>query len=287
MKRVAGAAAALLFAVIDGAGAAPAVEAIASPLLVLPSSDPPAGTRRRVAPRDVIMTTRLGWERAAKVEQAATIQAAGLTFPLVKDALLIGHGVRSAAETAPGYCTSSIAATALQREGPPDQRGDGKPPRFGFVVRLCLLDLDGDQRFDRSLVANANWAEDATPEPIEPLPYTPLQDEPIPGSEVAIVYGKGALLEGPVIEFRVQRDGRGPQLLSVTLGEPGLQTTSSAARSVRRSTYPYPIAFGDAEVTLLAKYGREIDVEVTRNFTRQPLFFSEIQSPSVIYVPGF
>ena len=144
--------------------------------------------------------------------------------------------------------------------------------------RICLLDRDGDGRFE-SAVAAGKLKSGLGQSAIEPIAFGVQQDRPIPGATLQIRLDKGSPMQGRVLLLDGYYEGTKIGSVGIKM-QPrggGKVTHYRNWRPAKSGQYPAIQNFGDLQITVLSyDPGRQrVRARFDRAFYRTPVVFEE------------
>ncbi len=145
-------------------------------------------------------------------------------------------------------------------------------------ARICLLDQDGDGRFETAVAAGKLKSGPAQ-SAIEPIGFDLQKDRPIPGAALEIRLDKGTLMQGRVILLDGYFEG-------TKIGSVGIKMRPRAGgklthyrnwRPAKSTQYPARQDFGDLQITVLSFDADRLRVRARFDhaFYRTPVVFEE------------
>jgi len=189
--------------------------ALPAPSRLTPAPSP-AGKETRFAKNDVVFAFRLDQPPVARLSRPLSIQAAGkaFLFPPEQDFVLSITDRRMRGRLSPrsrifcGEASANMTAILIA----------SFLSKYGQETRPCLVDSDGDMRFDHFFLSGTKREEDSALVPIEPAAFAVQERDGGPGDSVDFVFrgftGSGKLKLG----VRRHVAGKSKDFLSLFLG---------------------------------------------------------------------
>lgn len=208
-----------------------------SPQIILPNQEPRG--ERPYSKDAYILRTPLRWAVAARVKGEVGVSIAQQPLRIEDGALLPLVAVQAQAGSGPfldAFCTP--------RKGP--KKTIGGMGLLGMVgnalqrswtdAQTCLIDKDGDGKFDHAMLIGDGGAVERVAHPIQPVGFAVEQNVPVgAGNEVRIrlssVSAKRAI-------FELQIEQRGKTLTFETIESDGAPAVERWTRVQLGSTYP-------------------------------------------------
>lgn len=180
-----------------------------APQIILPNQEPRG--ERAYSKNDYILRTPLRWAVAARVQGEVSVTIAQQPLRIEEGALLPLVAVQARAGSGPfldAFCTP--------RKGP--KKTMGGMGLLGMVgnalhrswtdAQTCLIDKDGDGRFDHAMLIGDGGAVERIPHPIEPVSFAVAKDVPVgPGNEVRIRLS-GVSAKRATFELQIEQRGK-------------------------------------------------------------------------------
>ncbi len=241
----------------------------------------PVGEERTVVPRDEVLRTNVGYSSAARLAAPLSLTIAGLPLNLPAGELMLEGAPR-------GETRDRLGRDARTFCGPPMEslpRPAHGEPRYRDPTFLCLVDANGDQRFEAAFLVGTRRAPDIVIMNIPATPYVGESNLPLPGSTAWVTFEQGAALQGPVLELHVNMFGRPAYIRGVNIVTQGRRQFFPIERTVRRSVYPHTIAFGDAQIAILdyVPEGRHLRLRVDQPFATAVMQL-EAMGPNIMFI---
>jgi hypothetical protein len=225
---------------------------IETPIVVVaPSKAPDPDVVRIAKLGDELLSAPVGAATAATFRDGVTLDVLGQRFEIKRENILPGslvdHGASAAlSKDARVFCT---AAQPVQL--PLDSSGKPiKSKRFRNMVSLCLVDSERDGLIDHGFVLGARQPADIAPVQIGPLSYQFGENVPFKDARMVLVYRKGAALQGLILAFDMQVDGRDIGAVSYMFGMKPDQIEAASERETRWKSYPNSFAFGPVGISV-------------------------------------
>lgn len=180
-----------------------------APQIILPNQEPRG--ERSYSKDDYILRTPLRWAVAARVQGEVVVTIAQQPLRIEDDALLPLVAVQAQPGTGPFldvFCTP--------RKGP--KKTMGGMGLLGMVgnalhrswtdAQTCLIDKDGDGRFDHAMLIGDGGAVERVAHPIQSVGFAVEQNVPVgPGNEVRIRLS-GVSAKRAIFELQIEQRGK-------------------------------------------------------------------------------
>jgi len=258
------------------------VEVFMSPPVILPEQEP-ANSTVTAKPEELMWRAALGIEEVASLEGQVRVEAGGMSGVFTPTTELWRaepkHGVVNG-QTLSGrlYC-----GVRFRKDGP--DLGETSDlifrtnARARSESRLCLLDEDSDGLFDHG-VAVGRVKSGPSKVAIPPARYQQIKDFRIPEFSVQFRPIKGGALQGPQISFDAFVGDRRIVAAAIhMLPRSGAKFRRVySERSIKSSSYPAILPYGDMKVTVLAyePSTRSVTARLDEGFYRTPVYFEAV-----------
>lgn len=222
---------------------------------------------------DIILSAPIGYAKGGRLATAISVDLGGLTFSLasgerIPQVVATGGDLNRLPAGAAVLC--DFAEQYRRKELPEPAGSVGQ--RFEAETQLCVADSDGDGQMDKAFVSGTRLSADRAMIDIAPVAYELLQNTPIPGSELRVVYYDGSSLWSANFEVHVFLEGQRHNIDNVTFeGEP--KRTSWFLFPKKKLGFPQSIKVGPAsfQVMTIDKVGKSAVIRRERDFPAVPL----------------
>lgn len=282
------------------AGVAPAVakdrgayEVRMSGMSVLPATEPvPAGTEKRVAPGELLMSAPLGWFDRATLDAPLTVEISGIPSSLAAGTILYGSTAKGGDldALAPGsrvYCAPGVPSAEKMIASAMTFGLSTLASRVAQVTQLCLIDSDANARFDRAFLVGLKRAADRKMVGLD-AGYKGEQNQPIPGARIDVFYRNGGLLPGVNISTEVTVEGKKLDLLGVAMVlDSGTELYTRLNQTFNGRTLPRAFDVASARVMLTGydRASKSATFRFDRPFSTARLAFHYRPQAVYIYIP--
>lgn len=275
-----------LIAIISGAAVvqsnslpAKMVRVAMSPTVILPQQEVSADVVM-AKPEEQMWAAVIGIEEIAKIKVSVQIEAGGLAMVMGPNTILwradpVSGMLDGQALKGKMYCGVSF------RKGVPDSGGTldlifRTSNQARSEPRLCLLDENDDGLFDHTL-AVGRLKSTSKKLNITLTPYETIRDFQVPGLSVRFRPIMGGSLQGPQISLSAftGNDRLVAAAIHMRPRNGGNFIRVFSERSIKKSTYPADLKFGDINVTVNAydPSTRTVTARLDRGFYRTPIYF--------------
>lgn len=283
----------LAFAAASPAAAAK-YQVVTSGMVILPAEAPhPAGEERTVMPGDIVLRAPLGWADAALLNQDVVLEIAGVRETIASGAYLFGTtearggDLATLGGAARIYCAAPSVNAIGAAMGVATFGLTNLGTRVARIRRFCLVDAEGDGRFERAFLEGTKRAEDQHMVELAPVPYDAAPNRPIgPGNYIQVRYGAGGLIGTSQIFVDVYTGNAQQGLDSIYTGGGRAPVRNRAATAFR--TAPRPFAIGDARFTVLSidPATKAARIRLEREFALTPVGLGYRPQQIYVYVPA-
>lgn len=259
-------------------------------VVLQPEAATPVGVDRTVREGDVVLTAPVGFAKAGTLHTPIVIRLGGLAFTMpAADLLLQATGTGGALHLLPAGAPILCAPPESNRRKELPVAVKGEKPRFDALTQLCVADSDGDRRMDKAFVAGTKFPEDRAMIDIAPTEFELVENVPIEGSRLQLVYFDGGALWGANFEIHLYLFGRKLDIDGISLGEGRKPPKFGWVFFPKKKLgFPQSIAVGPAsfQVVNVDKPAKTAVVRHERDFVTTELRWSLKPQYIYVYVPG-
>jgi hypothetical protein len=233
---------------------------------------------------DALWEADIGIEDIAILSDEYKIHFSGVNIILPQKTILVGATIDNYKEdNIATYCTEKIINNV--RDVLEFTKIEWYGRGFSGKERICFIDVNKDGKFDSIFKSGKNDSK-RTDSTIQPIPYKKEHDFPISGAKVVIRAMGRWVFQPPYLAMEVYFGGIKQDLCELYMDIPSkkkLQRRVFCQETVRKSTYPSNIKFGDISIEILSFDEKDgIKVKMLESFYRTRVWFK--RDIEIIYV---
>jgi hypothetical protein len=256
------------------------------PFVLTPTAAGDGAQERVLSEGDEVFRAQVAYPKIALLGAPLAFAAGGQSFTIPQGAMLLDvrarGGVMATIRDARVFCLQDRVPARVARDF---RDGDGH--RYYPTVKPCLVDRDGDGRFEASFLAGTNWGEDMALAATAPTPYLERADLPLPDSYARVRFEGRGLLLGSALAFDLVLFGQRVALGGLRFSSDGRRWNSvDLRRPVAAEAYPLPIAYETARIDILSydAAAQQVRLRVGAPLQRTQLKYTLVTNTTYIYI---